>query len=205
MAINLVVDTDAAKPALLHAPSDGRLVRVPFDRSSLETPYEERIVAEESTFADLPRQMAAITTGWKFEPMLPVFWREVMRQAERTPLLGERFAAARRTMERRWGCVQREVPMSRVCQTEAFAWFACSILDRLPAFHDDDYNQVVHDYRQAHGIRSRSHPVPDLTRVGEWLEAPFWAWRQGQTRRGKLLIRRSGRRLATARRQRHVA
>jgi hypothetical protein len=188
MAINLVVDTDAAKPALLHAPADGRLARVPYDRSSLETPYEERTVAEESTFADLPRQMATITSGWNFEPLLPVFWHEVMQQAGRTPLLGERFAGARRALERRWGVVPREVPMSRVCQTEAFAWFACNILNRLPAFHES-YNQVVHEYRQAHGIRSRSHPVPDLTQDGAWLEAPFWAWRQGQPRRGKLLVR----------------
>ena len=190
MAINLVVDTDAAKPALLHAPHDGRLARVRYDRSSLETPYEERTVAEEATFADLPRRMAAITAKWNFEPMLPAFWREVIRHAGRTPLLGERFAAGRRALERSWGVVQREVPMSRVCQTEAFARFACSILDRLPALHDD-YNQVVHDYRQAHGIRSRSHPVPDLMRDGDWLEAPFWAWRKGQTRRGKLLVRRT--------------
>ena len=134
--------------------------------------------------------MAAITARWNFEPMLPTFWREVMRHAERTPLLGERFAAARRTMERRWGCVQRELPMSRVCQTEAFAWFACSILEGLPAFHQA-YNEIVHDYRREHGIRSRSHPVPDLEADGDWLEAPFWAWRKGQTRRGKLLVRRT--------------
>ena len=37
-----------------------------------------------------------------------------LRQARRTPLLGERFAAARRTFERRWGCHQVEVPLSRL-------------------------------------------------------------------------------------------
>lgn len=187
-AINLVVDTDAAKPALLHVPVDRRMARIPYDRSSQETPYEDRIVAEEDTFADLPRRMAAITAGWNFEPMLPRFWRDVMQQAGRTRLLGERFAAARRAVERRWGVAQREVPMSRVCQTEAFAWFACAILGRLPGFHDD-YNRIVHDYRRARGIRSHSHPVPDLAQDGGWLEAPFWAWRTGQGRRGKLLAR----------------
>ena len=191
-SINLVIDTDTAKPALLHAPSEGRLIRVPFDRSSPETPYEERTVEEESTFAQLPMQMEPIVARWKFEPMLATFWREVMAQTKRTPLLGERFAAARRAMERRWGCVQREVPMSRVCQTEAFAWFGCAILDRLPEFYDV-YNQTVHEYRRTHGIRSRSHPVPDLTRDGDWFEAPFWAWRKGQARRGKLFVRQTRR------------
>jgi hypothetical protein len=186
-AVNLIVDTDAVKPAILHVPAEGKLTRVAFDRSSLETPYEERTVEEEATFAEVPAKLAPIMAKWNFEPLLPTFWGEVMRQAKRTPLLGERFAAARRAMERRFGVVQREVPMSRVCQTEAFASFACSILERLPEFHAI-YNQTVHEYRQAHGIRSRSHPVPDLAADGAWREAPFWAWRQG-TRRGKLFVR----------------
>ncbi len=189
-AVNLIVDTDAVKPAILHVPADGKLARVAFDRSSLETPYEERTVEEETTFAELPARLAPILAKWNFTPMLPTFWREVMQQAKRTPLLGERFAAGRRAMERRFGVVQRELPMSRVCQTEAFASFAGSILERLPEFHAI-YNRTVHEYRQAHGIRSRSHPVPDLAADGDWLEAPFWAWRKG-ARRGKLFVRATG-------------
>ena len=188
MPLNLVIDTDAAKPALLYAPAEGRLARVAFDRSTGEIPYEERTVTDEATFAELPRRMAPVSAGYGFEPMLAAFWGEVMQQAKRTPLLGERFAAARRAVEQRWGCMQRELPMSRVCQTQAFAWFAWAILERLPAFHAI-YNQTVHEYRRANGIRSRSHPVPDLSADGEWLEAPFWAWRTGQARRGKLMIR----------------
>ena len=156
----------------------------------MDTPYEERIVEEETTFADFPNRVAPIAAGWNFEPMLPAFWSEVMRQTSRTPLLGERFAAARRAVERRWSCVQHEVPMSRVCQTEAFAGFACGIVAKLSVFHDD-YNEVVRDYRRAHRIRSRNHPVPDLAVDGEWLEAPFWAWRRGHTRRGKLFVRKA--------------
>lgn len=191
MPLNLVVDTDSAKPPLLHVPGGGRITRIPYDRTTPETPYEDRIVHEESTFADLPSRIAPFAARWKFEPMLATFWSAVMRHTARTPLLGERFAAGRRAMERRWGCVPHEVPMSRVCQTEAFAWFACGILSRLPTFHDT-YNEVVRAYRHAHGIRSRNHPVPDLAAQGDWLEAPFWAWRRGQTRRGRLLVRQAG-------------
>jgi hypothetical protein len=190
MSLNLVVDTDTVKPAILHAPSEGRIARIPFDRSTSEMPYEERIVEEEAMFAELPARMSPIVAHWNFEAILAAFWAEVMKQAERTPLMGERFAGARRAMERRWGCVQREIPISRVCQTEAFAWFACSIIDDLPAFHSI-YNQTVQDYRRENDIRSRSHPVPDLAVDGNWLEAPFWAWRTGQKRRGKLFVRRT--------------
>jgi hypothetical protein len=186
-ALNLIVDTDAVKPAVLQVPGDAKLARVAYDRSSLEAPYEERVVDEEATFAELPARVASITGRFDFTPVLRVFWEEVMRHARRTPLLGERFVAARRALERRWGVVQRELPMSRVCQTAAFARFACLIVERLPEFHAM-YNQVVHEYRQAHGIRSKSHPVPDLARDGQWLEAPFWAWRRG-ARRGKLMVR----------------
>ena len=190
LALNLVVDTDTAKSSLLSAPDRGMVARIPYDRSTVETPYEERCVAEEATFADFPNRVHTITRHWDFEPMLGSFWQEVMHQASRTPLLGERFAAARRSVERRWGCQQNEAPMSRICQTEAFAWFACLLLGRLLTFHDA-YNQIVREYRREHGIRSRHHPVPDLAVDGEWLETPFWAWRRGELRRGKLFVRRS--------------
>src|SRR5262249_21162207 len=37
------------------------------------------------------------------------------------------------------------------------------------------------------------HPVPDLGRQGDWLEAPFWAWRAGAPRRRPLLVRQLAR------------
>jgi hypothetical protein len=190
-SLNLIVDTDTVKPAILHAPHEGRIARVTYDRSTLETPYEERVVEEEATFAELPQRMKPITEHWGFEPMLDAFWRDVLAQTKRTPLLGERFAAARRGVERRWGVVQCEAPMSRVCQTEAFAVFACSILNDLPRFQAS-YNQTVQEYRRTHRIRSHRHPVPDLAEDGDWLEAPFWAWRRGQGRRSRLFVRPSG-------------
>lgn len=190
LPLNLIIDTDAAKPAVLHAPCDGRIARVPFDRTTGDTAYEERTVVDEAMFAGLPERMAPIMANYGFKPMLPAFWAEAVQQAKRTPLLGERFAAARRHVERRFGCVQRELPMSRVCGTEAFAWFACAILERLPAFHAI-YNDVVRDYRRIHGIKSVGHPVPELGSDGAWLEAPFWAWRPGQGRRGKLMVRQT--------------
>jgi hypothetical protein len=79
------------------------------------------------------------------------------------------------------------VPVSRLCRTEPFVWFASHLLSELPRFHAL-YNDVVRAYRRRHGLRSRSHPVPDLAADGDWLEAPFWAWRSGQGRR-RLMLR----------------
>jgi len=195
--IDLIVDNDIAKATVLRLPTwkSGarldrwpRLVQVPFDRRDGEVPYEDRLVHDEKLFAGLAEEVKPFLEGWNFEPFLGKFWAEVNRQAGRTPLLGERMAAARRTFERQWGCHNLEVPVSAMSRTEAFALFALDLLDRLPAFHSH-YNDVVREYRRQHGIRSRHHPVPDLGRDGDWLEAPFWAWRQGQNRRQRLLVR----------------
>lgn len=187
--VNLVVDNDAVKVAALHVPvvhDPTRIISVPLDRAAHEVPYEERTVQDEALFAGFPYR---VPMDWGFTPILREFWTTVCQQAERTNLLGERLASARRDWERRWGCHNLEVPVSRVSRTEAFAWFAGHLLADLPRFHAI-YNDCVHAYRQAHGIRSKNHPVPDLAREGNWLETPFWAWRAGETRRHLFARRR---------------
>lgn len=192
--LNLIVDNDIAKATTLRLPtwrqSDwSHLAQVPFDRRDGEVPYEDRQVHDEDLFARFSQGVSGWTEDWSFEPFLDRFWAEVIQQSARTRLLGERLAAARRTFERHWGCHNLEVPVSIMSQTEAFAVFTLDLLERLPDFHGH-YNDVVHEYRRAHGIRSRNHPVPDLGRDGDWLEAPFWSWRQGQERRQRLFVRR---------------
>ena len=193
--INLVVDNDTVKTTALRLPAPASVrsehphaVLEPFDRWSGEAPWEERAVADPALFAGFGDRAAAVLREWRYDPMLPNFWAEVRRESERTPLLGERFAAARRTWERRWGCHNLELPVSVLCGTEPFAWFACGLLAELPRFHAA-YNDCVHDYRRRHGIRSRNHPVPDLAEEDGWLEAPFWGWRAGAARRGRLFAR----------------
>jgi hypothetical protein len=189
--LNLIVDNDTAKHTLLYMPAGDHVAQLPFDHWQSEVPYEERRVLDERLFHDLPQSAAPFVKDWRFPPILDQFWDLARRQAERTPLLGERLVAARRTLERRRGCANLEVPLSMVCQTEAFAWFGCHVLDNLPAFLEI-YNGVVQAYRQRYHMRSRHHPVPDLARDGDWLEAPLWAWRTGQARRSRLFARRTG-------------
>jgi hypothetical protein len=198
--LNLIVDNDTAKSTALRLPArsgEGAaedcgtsvgLATVPFDTWAGEVPYEERAVHDEALFASFADRATEVLRPWGIEPLLPVFWAEACRQVGRTLLLGERLAAARRTLERRWGCRNLEVPLSALCRTESFAWFACHLLFHLPNFHQT-YNDAVQDHRRRHGIKSRNHPVPDLVRDGDWLETPLWGWRSGQTRRGRLMAR----------------
>ncbi len=190
--INLVVDNDTVKSAAVRLPRgelpDVHLATLPFDHATGEVPYEERTVHDEALFATFGERGMDALRSWNYRPMLADWWAEVQSQTARTPLLGERFAAARRATERRWGCHNLEVPLSALCRTESFAVFALHILGDLPRFHHV-YNEAVHAYRRRYGIKSRNHPVPDLARDGDWLEAPFWAWRAGATRRGRLFAR----------------
>jgi hypothetical protein len=170
------------------------LASVSFDRPAGERPWEEQPVQDRALFASFADRARELLRGWSYEPILSDFWPEVLRQSERTPLLGECFAAARRALERRWGCHSLEVPLSAVCRTETFGWFAAHLLAELPRFQAG-YNDCVRAYRRANRIKNRNHPVPDLATDGDWLEAPFWGWRAGQTRRARLFARTRGDRL----------
>jgi hypothetical protein len=193
--INLLVDNDTVKTTALRIPAPAAVesghphaVLEPFDRWSSEVPWEERPVIDPDLFAGFGDRATALLRPWGYGAMLPAFWAEVRREVERTLLVGERFAAARRTFEQRWGCHNLELPVSVLCGTEPFAWFAADLLADLPRFHAA-YNDCVHEYRRRHGIRSRNHPVPDLAEQDGWLEAPFWGWRAGAGRRGRLFAR----------------
>jgi hypothetical protein len=194
-AVNLIVDNDTLKSAELRLPalSTGgapwpHIASLRFDRRAAEVPYEEAVVHDEDLFRSVAARATGVTADWNCTPLLAQFWAEALAAADHTPLVGERFVRARRSLERSWGCHNLEVPASRLCRTEPFAVFVGHILGELPRFHGL-YNEVVHDYRRRHGLRSRSHPVPDLAAEDDWREAPFWAWRTGENRRGRLMVR----------------
>jgi hypothetical protein len=192
-ALNLIVDNDTVKSTALRfpvrsGPSAAYLETIAFDEWNGEVPYEERPVRDEALFASFAERAAAVIQGWEFRSMLPAFWGEMSRYVQRTPLLGERFAAARRSFERRWDCHNLELPVSRLSRTQSFAWFGCHLGSELPRFHET-YNAAVAEHRRRHGIRSKNHPVPDLAKEAGWLELPFWGWRTGSAQRARLFAR----------------
>ena len=104
-----------------------------------------------------------------------------------------RSGRASRRRGGRWsadgGCLNLEVPLSAVCATDAFRRFTALVVGdaaRFAAVH----NEAVRVYRARHGIRGASHPVPDLATEGDWHEAPFWAWKAGDTRRARVFAHR---------------
>jgi hypothetical protein len=193
--INLIVDNDTVKSTTLRLPDLGEggaetvhSVPIPFDAWHGEIPYEERRVSDTSTFASFAKRAEAATRRWPFRPMLADFWPEVVRHCESGERMGDGFAAARRAVERRWGCRNVEIPLRNICDNQLFHAFATHILADLPKFHTV-YNTCLHSFRRTNDVRSRNHPVPDLAADGDWLEAPFWVWRTGDSRRGRLFAR----------------
>jgi hypothetical protein len=198
-AVHLLVDNDTVKSTALAFPVRGdpwpESRTLPYDRWQGETPWEERRVLDPSLFQRFGADGSALLREWGFEPILASFWPEVLREAgRRGGLLGDSFAAARRGIERSWGCANLEVPLSHVCRGEAFATLAGELLADLPRFVGV-YNAVVREHRERLRIRSRHHPVPDLAARGDWLEVPLWGWRASQPRRARLFARRAGDRL----------
>lgn len=189
--LHLIVDYDAIKSLSLRWPEfhlerqQAHIASTPFDNGRLGVPWEEYTVHNESLFADLPSRLGLF---WPFEPVLQEFWSLVVHQRKRTAQLGERFAGARRELERQWDGASLEVPVSHLCRTRAFALLVGSIVADLPRWHGL-YNQIVQEYRRRHRLRSSQHPVPDLQRQDDWFELPFWGWRRGESGRGRLFAR----------------
>ncbi len=190
--LNLIVDNDNVKSVAIRVPdlslAPVRTKPVAFDAWAGPWPFEELAVRDETAFAGFPDAIEAETRCWPFQPMVREFWQGAVAAGSRTKKLGERLAAARRRLEERWGCHNLELPLSRLCGTESFAAFACQLLAHLSRFRAV-HNEALKDFRRRHRVRSRHHPVPELASDGEWLEAPFWAWKTEESRRHRLFVR----------------
>lgn len=194
--LNLIVDYDTAKQPVLQVPqrTDAdpaavRLLGLSPDSLISQAPYEELESPEDLELRTFASRVSTCLDAWSLPSLFSDFWTVVREQAARSLVLGDCFAAARRTFERRWNCANWEVPVSDLCRTESFAHFTRHLLSDLPRFHRI-YNESVRDYRRVYGIRSLHHPVPELATGDDgWLEAPFWAWERGAKRRNRLFAR----------------
>ncbi len=170
-ALNLNVDSDAAKSNALALPAWDRWEpaavkwkSVPFAVVPGEQSWETFSSNDDAGFRSIPDRIAEIARLWGFEPLACRAW-----QLMGTGMLGERFVEARTKLEREWGCSNRELRTSVLSRSAAFRHFAYHLVKqhaRLREIH----NGAVRAYRREHGLRSRTHPVPELAEG----EVPFW-------------------------------
>jgi hypothetical protein len=191
VGINLLIDSDTIKSTAVRVPGgpldDPTVVSIPFDLPGKPIPYEQRQILDRSVLADFGHRAAKRLAPLVPDPLLGQYWPMVVQRARQTENLGACLAQARHQLEGQWGFKTLEIPQSRVCQSESFAWFVAHLLAHLPRFREV-YNASIRTYRHAHHIRNSAHPVPELAADGAWLEAPFWIWSTKNPSRGALFV-----------------
>lgn len=195
LPINLVVDNDLLAAPVIGCPKPGnggpasvKLLKI--DQPTASLPHESRRILDEKLFAAFGHSAAKAIETAVTDPIIAQLWPEVMAARE---VLGDRsmgrvLAAGRHRLEWQLGLRTLEVPVSHVAATVAFGSFAGGIIIDIENFQAI-YNRVLLRYRKEHGIRSSSHPVPQLTREGQWWESPFWVWTASDPQRRALFVK----------------
>jgi hypothetical protein len=205
VALNLVVDNDLAGAASIRCPTFDEVaaprqqqrqkllsVSVPYDGpSGLAVPYEQRWIADASLFQSFPTRLREALAGVVDHPLVDRLWPHAVAASRRCANLGCSLAQGRHALEAELGLETLELPMSSACRTRGFSSFVLGVLNELPRFQAC-YNESLHEYRVAHGIRSSAHPVPALGEVDGWLEAPLWIYGDDDGRRRGAWVRQLG-------------
>jgi hypothetical protein len=193
-AIHLIVDNDTAGAVSIRVPAGSvakpHLETVPLDQTTQEIPWEERAIIDGELFASFGERVVQWLKGFVAQPLICEWWPSAVRAAQSAGNLGLALAQARHELEWSWGLKTWEVPLSRVCDSRGFRSFVAGVLAELPRFVED-YNRSLLEYRRVNRIRSHAHPVPQLERQGEWLEAPCWVWTTANPLRRRLFVRNS--------------
>ncbi len=193
--LNLIVDNDLyARPAI-DAPvgtrEEPRKRPIPFDAPQRSRPWERAAVKDAAIFRSFGLRAARQMEEWGIDPIAETAWRAACDRLLLGGSIPECLTAARHSAEAAWGLHNLELPMSRLCESDPFLRFAAHLAAHLPRF-TEVYNGVLSDYRRLYRIKSKNHPVPPLEARGEWLEAPFWVWRDDAPYRRRVFSRQAG-------------
>lgn len=96
--------------------------------------------------------------------------------------LGEFLSLARRLYEQEIEPAYLEIPFSQICDSDEFLSFFLEIIKNIESF-SEIYNKKLDEYRKLFKIRNRAHPSPNLMIKENFIETPFWIWREGDQRR----------------------
>ncbi len=202
IGINLVIDNDAAATAAVRVPVIDRQTHtvtgstVVIDSALSGVPYEQTRIRDRDVFDSfgvrLAEAIAPLESGpLEAGPLVRELWPFAQAAAVRCENVACALAQARHALEGTLGLRTLEVPISVVCRSESFAAFTLSILNHLVRFRSI-YNDAVIQYRQAHGIRSNAHPVPELAAEDDWIEAPLWLYGDDSPQRRGVWVRQVG-------------
>lgn len=195
LSLNLIVDNDLVSSTAIKVPQGTRsnpyFSEVSFDQSIKKKPWEETTIQNEELFRTFADRVDETLQVWPElpAPLLRNIWPTAVAHMQKSDRLADCLAAARHMQEQSWGIENLELPISRMCQTGPFLWFACYLFKNARSFRST-HNEVLDEYRKINRVRSKTHPVPELSESDGWIESPFWIWRTGETRRHQLFVKR---------------
>lgn len=177
--LNLIVDSDLPAGHALTIPTGSpeqlELTAVPWDEPAHnDHPWETATLARPDFLLSLGSRLKSLRAQG-VAACGPDVWPVASAAVAGRPASAwfAFTAIRRRVLQQMHVRALAECPLSGLTETSAFAWFLLEIVRRLPEFHAA-HNQATKAYRRRNRIRSDAHPVPDLTTVGDWWEAPFW-------------------------------
>lgn len=98
------------------------------------------------------------------------------------------LSQARHRIEAQNGLENIDIPMSQICQTEAWFDFVEHCLTHADALNKT-YNDALDDYRTREQITNPGQPVAALGRFGDWIELPFWLYQSSDAGRNRMWVR----------------
>ena len=189
--INLVIDNDNCRSTSIQVPAGSpdspRKKNIAYDRFAGVVPYETRPLRDLKTFESFGDEVGEAISPFVKEPLVATLWPEVVDSLNKTSSMSHAIAAGRHRFESRFGLQTLELPLGQICQTESFMAFALKLFSEAETFRDI-HNTILAHYRDVHQIRSKTHPVPELTRVDDWVETPFWIWSKANRNRRRLYV-----------------
>ncbi len=189
VAIDLVVDNDAAKETTIAVPTLGKdglsVTPVPFAGALAGHTYEQ-IPARTAEALKRSEQAMRTAMGARFATsQMPIFL-EAAAFATKARDWVEQIIAGRRSIEVRFGVELQTLRVSKLWCTP----LVVDVLLRAPRFAAS-YNRALANYRRINRVRSARRPIPDLLHAGDRCEVPLWAHRANQSRR-RVFVAHSG-------------
>lgn len=189
--LNLIVDNDVAARAAIFVPAGTRerprLESFHYDARQAARPWEEWKVQDAELFENFGSRITQSMHAWGIEPIAADMWPDAISILQDTDNIVDALSACRVRQERRWDIHNLELKISELSRTQAFSEFVTALfLDHERFF--SIYNESVEQYRVTNGVRNDRHPVPNLKRVENRFEMPFWFWKHGQQTREPVFV-----------------
>lgn len=179
LAVNLLVDHEETGSSV-RVPGlrpDGRVEwrEIFWDAPAGRLPAELQRPGGGGQLEAFPVLLREAVRPWVAGPLVGRLWPHVRELAGGMPALPHALAAARHRIEQGGGLETLELPISRLCQTRAFAGFCGRIIGDAGRFAGC-YNGALADFRAFHRIRGQQHPFPDLAVEHGAVELPLWLY-----------------------------